>query len=321
MPEKNAAKKPASKKKKTARTDWLIACVCALVFLISAIFIVRYYRQRGETQDLNSDLLLLLEATATPEAAPETVQAEFTVSPTPVSSPTPTPAPTPVPEYETSPEADVIVYTYPTPPAEIDPAFNELHRLNPDMVGHLRIPSTSTPIDLFVVQRDNDFYLDHDFYGKSSRAGTLFLDMANSIWPQDQHMMIYGHNMKDGTMFARLTKYKSIDYTSWNPFVYFDTLYEKHAYAVVAALRIRADDALTADFNLRSFFFEPSEFDVFVSKLYDRALYKTNVDVNSSDHLLTLVTCSYWTDDERFVLVTRRLRENETEEDIKAMIP
>ena len=148
----------------------------------------------------------------------------------------------------------------------------------------------------------------------------LFLDQANEIWPQDQHLIIYGHNMKNGTMFARLPRYKSIEYAYNNPFVYFDTLYEKGAYVVLAAVRLPAKEMLTEGFNLRTFTFGEASLKSFLFDVSQNALYMTKVGADENDQLLSLVTCAYNEEDERFLLITRRIREGETEEMLKKMI-
>lgn len=298
----DSVRRPKSRSR--ARNPLLVPLIvaCALVVALSCVYIVQYYANRADIEDTNRQLIDLLQTpapTATPaEATPDK----------------------PLPTKQTEPDENTLVIAYPTPPARILSEFDELYRVNPDLVGHLSIPSTSTPIDLFVVQRDNEYYLGHNFYGEASKGGTLFLDQGNVLWPQDQHMIIYGHNMKNGTMFARLTKYKAIEYATRNPFVHFDTLYEKGTYTVVAALRMTAKETRTDEFNLRSFVFGEAGFNAFLYRILENALYITNVGVENSDSLLTLVTCSYSEDDERFILVTRKLRDGETEDDILKLI-
>lgn len=292
----------------TQRNPLLIPLIlmCVLVIVLSVGYIAKYYYDLHKTQATNQQLLSLLNTPA-PTAPTEPTQT--------LSQPSPTPL-----VRETEPNSETIVMHLATPPTEVDNAFRDLYALNSDLVGRVRIPCGSTPIDLLVVQRDNTFYLTHDFYGEPSQAGTVFLDQANVIWPQDQHLLIYGHNMKNGSMFARLTKFASFEFASYNPFVYFDTLYEQNTYVTVAALRLTAAQAQSDSFNIRSFIFGEAGFQAFLYQLLERALYVTNVDVDQTDQLLTLCTCSYSTNDERFLLVTRRLREGETEEALGQML-
>lgn len=298
MPEKKKSRHPGN-----ARGTWLYrAALLAMLALVvlAAVYIVKFYRERSETEALNEQLHALM------------VTAEPTASAQPSAAPTP----------QTTVSSNAQILAYPTPPAEIRKELVGLHSLNPDLIGRLYIPTDTehTAIDQFVLKRDNEYYLTHDFYGDERKSGAVFMDEANEIWPQDQHMILYGHNMKNGTMFARLTQYSTIKYAARNPFIYFDTIYETGTYVVLAAMRLPAKETMTPSFNIRTFFFGDASFNSFLYAIQERALYVTTVGADANDQLLSLVTCSYNEDDERFILITRRLRENETEDDIRALI-
>lgn len=300
------AKNIKKKRKKAASVNTLLVLLCVLLLIVAGLYIIRFYTLRNDTKRDNERLSdMYREANDKPII-------ESMVSDAPVGGNA---------NAGNATENEPIIITYPRPPEEIAPAFMKAYEINPDVVGFLHVPQrTVDDIELFVVKRDNAYYLNHDFYGEEKKSGTLFLDEVNAIWPQDQHLIIYGHNMKDGTMFARLPRYKSIEYAYNNPFVYFDTLYEKGSYVVLAAIRLPAGEMLTEGFNLRTFTFGETSFKSFMYDVRERALYVTNVGVNEDDQLLSLVTCAYNEDDERFLLITRRIRENETEEELKQKI-
>ena len=297
-------KKNGKRKRNGAqRINTLLIVLCFLLLMVSGFYIARFYALQSETERDNERLSLMYKS-----AQGEKTESATQNEPVEIIS-------------EPQNPIDPMIISYPRPPETIAPEFVEAHSINPDVVGFLHIPAkTVDDIELFVLQRDNEFYLTHDFYGEEKKSGALFLDEANEIWPQDQHMIIYGHNMKNGTMFARLTRYKSIDYAYNNPFVYFDTLYEKGAYVVLAAIRLPANEMLTEGFNVRTFTFGDTSFKSFMYDIRKNALYVTNVGADENDQLLSLITCAYNEDDERFLLITRRIRENETEESLKQMI-
>ena len=294
--------KYGKKKRRSANSvNTLLIILCFLLLVVAGLYIFRFYALQNETERDNERLSEMYKNAQTETKAPETEL--------------------PSENQETENAGDAVIITYPRPPEEIAPEFVEARTINPDVVGFLHIPAkTVDDIELFVLKRDNEYYLTHDFYGEEKKSGALFLDEANEIWPQDQHMIIYGHNMKNGTMFARLTRYKSIDYAYNNPFVYFDTLYEKGAYVVLAAIRLPANEMLSEGFNVRTFTFGETSFKSFLYDIHQNALYVTNVGANENDQLLSLITCAYNEEDERFLLITRRIRENETEQDLKQMI-
>ena len=301
---KKNTKKQTSPRSNGVNTALVVLCIC--MFVLAGIYIARYYALMHETKRDNQALAdLYKNALVATEAEPEPVSPPEAVTPAP----------------STAGEADPIIITYPRAPEAIAAVFEEARAINPDVIGYLHIPQkTVEDIDLFVVQRDNEYYLNHDFYGNEKKSGTLFLDQSNQIWPQDQHLIVYGHNMKNGTMFARLPRYKAQEYAYNNPFVYFDTLYEKGEYVVVAAMYLPASEMLTTEFNLRTFTFGETSMKSFMYKVSKRALYTTGVGVDENDQLLSLVTCAYNEDDERFILITRRIRENETKEELRKLI-
>ena len=180
-----------------------------------------------------------------------------------------------------------------TPVPQVQANFADLYAQNPHLVAWLEAGGT---ISLPVVQYDNEFYLDHDFYGKSDAAGTLFLNAVNSLWPQDQHLLIHGHNMKDGSMFATLNKFREQDWLRQNPVVYLRTIYDEQptAYVILSVFDASMDEGANGYFDLGRINFDTDEqFLAFGQELKDVSLYDVPVDVQAGDHLLSLVTCSY----------------------------
>ena len=241
----------------------------------------------------------------------------------PTAVPTPIPSPTPVfgadmPVVEDvlipTPGADTQVYALPTAPP-VQPGFGQLLALNPETVGFLEIDDM---LALPVVQRENDneYYLTHGFEGGESREGTLFLDGLNRLVPEDDCLIVYGHNMKNETMFGRLDAYEDVNYLRQHSVVHFDTLYENRSYVAFAAFTASMEPGNRRYFDVRKFIFDDVEFDKFVLKLQSRSLCKVPVDVRYGDRLLLLVTCDYTNTEGRFILALRQIRPDETEADM-----
>ena len=172
-----------------------------------------------------------------------------------------------------------------------------------------------------MVQWDNSFYMDHDFDGNESVAGTLFVDSRNTLWPQDDHILIYGHNMKDGSMFGSLNNYRNVGFLRNTVCIEFNTIYGDAQYVPFALF----DASMTKDdpnyFKLiRLNFSEEQPFDAFLADVQSRSLFNIPVDVNENDQLLSLVTCSYSMDNGRFIIMCRKLREDETPEQMSALL-
>ena len=240
-----------------------------------------------------------LPATVSPEVTPVPVNTPDTDMPIPVDVPIPTP------------DSDTLVIALPTAPP-VQESFKTLLAANPDTVGFLEIEGM---LSLPVVQRpnDNDYYLDHSFEGAKAQEGTLFLDGMNRLVPEDDCLIVYGHNMKNRTMFGRLSAYADISHLRQYPVVHFDTLYENRSYVAFAAFSASMKPGDSHYFDVRNFIFDKDGFDNFVLKLKGRSVFSSPIEVLYGDHLLLLVTCDYSNREGRFILALRQLRANENE--------
>ncbi len=203
--------------------------------------------------------------------------------------------------------------------------FYALLEQNKDTVGWLEVEGID--ISLPVVQLDNSYYLKHNFYGEESSHGTLFLSRYNIADPNnadypDDCLIIFGHNMLDGTMFSDLTKYRKADFVSANPFVSFDTLWEDSDYVVAAVFVANTLEEQGEPFlynTMRRFDTEAEKQD-FIDAVMERSLMTTNVDVGTGDTFLMLSTCDYEFTGERLVVVARKLRADETRESFASYV-
>ena len=115
------------------------------------------------------------------------------------------------------------------------PEYETLYEINNDLIGWIKIEGTK--IDYPVMQRDQQFYLTHDFYQEASSAGLPFLDERCDLSKPNQNLMIYAHNMKNGTMFHELLNYLDKTFLNEHPTIYFDSLYEKREYKVISVIQ------------------------------------------------------------------------------------
>ena len=226
--------------------------------------------------------------------------------------------PVPVDEPIPTPDSDTLVIALPTAPP-IQLSFSRLLAENPDTVGFLEIGEM---LSLPVVQRpnDNEYYLDHSFEGAKALEGTLFLDGMNRLTPEDDCLIVYGHNMKNRTMFGRLSAYGDVSHLHQHPVVHFDTIYENRSYVAFAAFSASMVQGDPRYFDVRNFIFDEDGFDKFVLKLQSRSVFKSPVDVRYGDRLLLLVTCDYSNREGRFILALRQLRPDENEGNMFALM-
>lgn len=199
----------------------------------------------------------------------------------------------------------------------------ELYAKNQDLIGWLKVDNTN--IDSAVMHkpsdRDNggaqDFYLKRNFYKKSDKYGTPYLEKNNTGNTLDRNNTIYGHNMMDGLSFAQLEKYYTIEGFKQSPIIQYSTLYNDYYFKVYAVFITNGypsgDNGYLFNYNMAQF---PSDanFEKFIEALDERKLYDTGVDINKNDKLLTLSTCSYeinQTQMGRLAVVGRLVREGE----------
>lgn len=193
--------------------------------------------------------------------------------------------------------------------------FKELLSENEDVKGWITIPDSN--IDYVVMQsgkEDPEYYLTRDMFGKSIKAGSLFLDYKSSVETPTQNMVIHGHNMTSSDdMFHYLIYYKELDYYKERPVFTFDTIYDTGKWKIFAVFITNGSSSKEPLFNYTKASFEDSSaFLNFVYQLRVRSMYDMDtVDLNENDQILTLSTCSYEVKNYRTVIVARKVREGE----------
>lgn len=217
-------------------------------------------------------------------------------------------------------EDPLLIIDAPSEPV-LQPQFTDLYQENNDLVGWLHV---SDDIDYPLVWRegDNDFYMSHDFNGKSSNAGWIFLDKRNSKFMDDDNLLIYGHNMRFGDMFGKLNLYRELDYVKENPIIEIQSAWEAkpRKYVIVSLFDASMDKDHDSYVKITNFNFEtPEDKQSYIDELYRRSLFELPCETNADDQLVTLVTCSYSQTDGRLLVFARELRDDETPEQITEM--
>ena len=178
--------------------------------------------------------------------------------------------------------------------------YASLLPINEDLVGWITIPGTA--IAYPVVKTDNnDFYLAHNVHKEPARGGSIFMDFRNTGTAEDLHTILYGHNMKDGSMFRDLMRYKKKDYFDKHPVVEFNTLYAEMKWEIFSVYVTSGDF-----YYLETYFPTVDDYGYFLESIQKRSLFKREQEVTVKDRILTLSTCSYESDDARFVVHAKR---------------
>lgn len=163
-------------------------------------------------------------------------------------------------------------------------AFDELQSVNQDIVGWISI--NDTVIHYPILQSsDNDYYLNRNYKGERTRAGSIFMDYRNH--PEEaKHTILYGHHMRDGTMFNELERFtdEAFFYDSHGHF--FDTPVGQYTIDVFSVYYTTTDV-----YYIETDFEDDEAYSEFLKEVQARSMYSSTTEVSSSDRIITLSTC------------------------------
>ena len=253
----------------------IFIAIFAAIFLFSLYQLTSYFTQVEEAQSEYADLIQLVE-----DARP--------------SQPA-----TPATEPDAS-EPDVAV----TEPALVEvtgtdgvsrlilPEYKPIYELNNDLVGWICIDGTNINFPVVYHPQLRDYYLYRDFYRNSSSSGAIYVREECDPFTPSDNVVIYGHRMQAGTMFAKLHEYKDPAFWQAHRYIQFDSLTEHRYFEILAVFTI--DSTPDSDFPYHTFVdaADEAEFDTFIAQCKAYALYETGVTAQYGDKLITLSTCN-----------------------------
>ena len=175
-------------------------------------------------------------------------------------------------------------------PISID--FEALKQENSDIIGWIYCPDT--PINYPVVQgKDNDQYLRADLKGQYLVSGTIFADYRNGTIGTDSNFIVYGHNMKNSTMFGTLVKYKEQSYYDEHPILYFLTPEANYIIELCAGSVVKRDSDI--------YRIAPKESTI--TDILANSTFISNTELTQGEEIITLSTCSYEFNNARYVVI------------------
>ena len=185
-----------------------------------------------------------------------------------------------------------------TEPAGEDPSvilptvdFEALLETGPDIIGWLTLPDTA--INYPVTQTDdNEYYLHHLYDGTYNKTGCLFADYENQADFSDRNTIIYGHNMRDGSMFASLNEYVSQEYFDTHKEMYLVTPDGGYIMEIFTAFAAKPAESGSDTSPWRLTWKDDGAYTTWLSEMAKRSVVETDVTVTSSDKVLTLSTCT-----------------------------
>ena len=186
--------------------------------------------------------------------------------------------------------------------------FAALKDQNSDFIGWISIEGTSLDFPVMYAPDNKDYYLKHDFKHQYSDYGVPYLDEKTTIGAnaQSNNLIVYGHNMKTGTIFGCLTEYKKAAYYQEHPIIEFDTLYGDAQYEVFAAFAIDVVQDTSFVYN-QYVDTDEDAYNAYVDEVIRRSDVNSGIRPVYGEQLLTLSTCEYSSANGRYVVVARRV--------------
>lgn len=185
----------------------------------------------------------------------------------------------------------------------------QLKEENADIIGWLEIENTT--INYPVLQgTDNEYYMTHNYKKEKSKNGSIFLN-ADYDWNiASNNLLIYGHNLGNGTMFQELLKYESESYYKQHPKIRFTTAEDDSEYEIISAFKSRV--YYKSEKNVFRYYYfinskSEEEYNQFVKNAKNASLYPIETTASYGDQLITLSTCSYYVEDGRFAVVGKKV--------------
>ena len=187
--------------------------------------------------------------------------------------------------------------------------FEALSQINSDVVGWIYIPDSE--INYPIVQNpDNEYYLNHTFEGKDNFTGAIFLDSLCQPDFSSDNSIVDGHNLKTGVMFGTLKKMYDIDYNKEadyreHPVIWILTPEENMEYRIFAAREISArndTDVYMVEAGIEN------EYADFLNEQKEKSAYITDTELDETEPMLTLSTCTSSSEDGRFVVQAIRIQ-------------
>ena len=196
------------------------------------------------------------------------------------------------PEQSSTTQETVVTLT--TAPPRHDLAA--LQAENPDCVGWLTFPDTTVDYPVVWTPSDPEHYLRRDFYGNSASGGTPFLDGRNLAEAENQNLILYGHNMMDGSMFKPLISYLEPNFRESHKDIFLELNGKQYRYKVLAVVETSVDSSIYRYTGLG----DPEKESAFRSALFGAADLEV---IHHTEGYLTLSTCNNGGGDSRVLVI------------------
>ena len=278
-----------SQEKKLDRNKILyiaLICLFSLIFLGSSIYLISYFVDSAQQSEKYDDLASIVES----------IRQDMASSP-----------------GSTDASGNPVGTTGGDDPGDtslILPEYRALYEMNNDLVGWINIPDTRVNYPVCQNLTVKDYYLYRNFNKEDSKDGCIYVREACDVFTPSDNVVIYGHRMNSGAMFADVMNYRKKAFWETHQTFTFDTIYEHHTYQVIAVFITSANYGEGFAYHQFNTAENQAEFDEFMSTVHALQLYDTGHTAEYGDMLITLSTCTpryEEPDNGRFVVIAKRI--------------
>ena len=193
---------------------------------------------------------------------------------------------------------------------ELMEEVKELQKENEDVKAWIKINDTN--INYPVVQaNDNDYYLYRNYKKENSNYGSIFIDSNSNIENSNSNIIMYGHNMKDGSMFKDLLKYADEEYYNNHKYIEFVTNTSSSTYEIIAVFKSRIfykNEKNVFRYYQCTNLNNEQDYNYYVNNCKELSLYDTGVNAEYGEQIITLITCEYSSENGRMVVVAKKAK-------------
>ena len=179
-------------------------------------------------------------------------------------------------------------------------SISELVSMNSECFGWISISETNINYPVMHTPSNPQKYLNKNFYGEYSYSGTPFLDSRCSA--DSTNLIIYGHHMNNGAMFADLCNYTDYSYFTEHPTVVLETKDGAFAYSVFSVMKVKSDD----DWYRFTTLGTEKSYEKKISYAKEKSIYDTGITPVYGQQILTLSTCYGYNQDDRILVLAVR---------------
>ena len=185
----------------------------------------------------------------------------------------------------------------------------DLQKENEDVKAWIKINDTN--INYPVVQaNDNEYYLYRNYKKENSNYGSIFIDSNSNIENPNSNIIMYGHNMKDGSMFKDLLKYSDKEYFNNHKYIEFVTNTSFNTYEIIAVFKSRIfykNEENVFRYYQCTDLNDEEDYNYYINNCKQLSFYDTGVNAEYGEQIITLITCEYSSENGRMVVVTKKI--------------